>query len=38
MLDNKGIVPKFSIELSRHASKQGDDTHLETAIEDAEAF
>jgi len=33
MLENNGIVPKFSIELSREALKQGRDTQLGTAIE-----
>ena len=33
MLENNGIVPKFSIELSRDALKEGRDTQLETAIE-----
>ena len=31
MLENNGIAPKFSIELSREALKQGRDTQLETA-------
>ena len=38
MLENNGIVPKFSIELSREALKQGRDTQLETAIEVAKAL
>ncbi len=38
MLENNGIVPKFSIELSRDALKQGRDTQLETAIEVAKAL
>jgi len=38
MLENNGIVPKFSIELSREALKQGRDTQLGTAIEVAEAL
>src|SRR5713226_3521745 len=33
MLENNGIVPKFSIELSREALKQGRDTQLGTAVE-----
>jgi hypothetical protein len=31
MLENNGIVPRFSIELSREALKDGKDTQLETA-------
>jgi hypothetical protein len=38
MLENNGIVPKFSIELSRDGLKQGRDTQLETAIEIAKAL
>jgi hypothetical protein len=38
MLENNGIVPKFSIELSRDALKQGKDTQLETAIDVAKAL
>jgi hypothetical protein len=33
MLENNGIVPKFSIELSRDALREGRDTQLETAAE-----
>ena len=33
MLENNGIVPKFSIELSRDELRQGRDCQLETAIE-----
>jgi len=33
MLENNGIMPKFSIELSREALKHKKDTQLETAIE-----
>ena len=33
MLENDGIVPKFAIELSRDALRDGRDTQLETAIE-----
>jgi C-terminal processing protease CtpA/Prc len=32
MLENNGIVPKFSIELSREGLKEGRDTQLETAL------
>ena len=32
ILENNGIVPKFSIELSRDALKEGRDTQLERAI------
>jgi hypothetical protein len=32
MLENNGIVPKFSIELSRDALREGRDTQLEPAI------
>jgi carboxyl-terminal processing protease len=38
MIENNGIVPKFSIELSRDALREGRDTQLETAIEVAKAF
>jgi Peptidase family S41 len=38
MLENNGIVPKFSIELSREALKQGRDTQLGTAIDVAKAL
>lgn len=38
MLENNGIVPKFSIELSRDALKDGRDTQLETAIEVVKAL
>ena len=38
MLENNGIAPKFSIELSREALKQGRDTQLETAVEVAKAL
>src|SRR5438477_470781 len=33
MLENNGIVPKFSIELSRGALKEGADTQLQTGVE-----
>ena len=32
MLENNGIVPKFSVELSRDALREGRDTQLETAV------
>jgi hypothetical protein len=38
MLENKGIILKFSVELSRDALKQGRDTQLETAVEVAKAL
>jgi hypothetical protein len=38
MLENNGIAPKFSIELSREALKQGRDTQLGTAIEVAKTL
>ncbi len=38
MLENNGIVPKFCIELSRDALRDGRDTQLETAIEVAKAM
>src|ERR1700693_1127300 len=38
MLENNGIAPKFSIELSREALKQGGDTQLGTAIDVAKAL
>ena len=37
-MENNGIVPKFSIELSREALKQGRDTQLETAVDVAKAL
>jgi carboxyl-terminal processing protease len=38
MLENNGIVPKFFIELSREALKQGRNTQIETAIQVAKAL
>jgi carboxyl-terminal processing protease len=38
MLENNGIVPKFLVELSRDALRDGADTQLETAIEIARAM
>jgi len=38
MLENNGIVPKFSIELSRDALKEARDTQLEMAIKVAKAL
>jgi C-terminal processing protease CtpA/Prc len=38
MLENNGIVPKVSIELSRDALREGRDTQLETAVEIAKAL
>src|SRR5438093_11221896 len=38
MLENNGIVPRFSIELSRDALRDGRDTQLETAVEIAKAL
>ena len=38
MLENHGIVPKFSIELSRDALRAGKDTQLEIATEVAKAL
>ena len=38
MLENNGIVPKFSIELSRDALREGRDTQLQTATEVAKAL
>src|SRR3984893_14051697 len=38
MLENNGIVPKFSIELSREVLKQARDTQLETGIEVVKAL
>jgi hypothetical protein len=38
MLENNGIVPKFSIELSRDALKGGMDSQIGTAIEAAKAL
>jgi hypothetical protein len=37
MVENNGIVPKFSVELSREELKQGRDTQLGTAIDVAKA-
>jgi carboxyl-terminal processing protease len=33
MLENNGIIPKFAVELSRDALREGRDSQLETAIE-----
>jgi hypothetical protein len=33
MLENNGILPKFAIELSRNALRDGHDTQLDTAVE-----
>jgi carboxyl-terminal processing protease len=38
MLENNGIVPKFHVELSRDALKDGRDMQLETAIEVAKTL
>jgi carboxyl-terminal processing protease len=38
MLENNGIVPKFCIELSRDALRDGRDTQLETAVEVVKAL
>lgn len=38
MLENNGIVPKFSIDLSRDALRDGRDTQLETAVEVAKKW
>jgi C-terminal processing protease CtpA/Prc len=38
MLENDGIVPKFPVELSRDALRDGVDTQLERAIELAKAM
>jgi C-terminal processing protease CtpA/Prc len=38
MIENNGIVPKFSIELSRAGLKEGRDTQLETAVAIAKAL
>ena len=38
MLENNGIVPKFAVELSRDALRDGRDTQLESAIEIAKAM
>lgn len=38
MLENNGIAPKFPIELSRDALRDGVDTQLDTAIEIAKAM
>jgi len=38
MLENNGIVPKFQIELSRDALRDGRDTQLETAVEVVKAL
>jgi hypothetical protein len=35
---NHGIVPKFSVELSRDALREGRDTQLETAVQVAQAI
>jgi carboxyl-terminal processing protease len=38
MIENNGIVPKFSIELSRDALKDGTDTQLEAGVKVAHAL
>src|SRR5437016_10997776 len=38
MLENNGILPKFSIELSRHELRNGRDTQLDKAVEVAKAL
>jgi len=38
LLENNGIVPKFSVELSREALKQGRDAQLETAVSVTKTF
>jgi C-terminal processing protease CtpA/Prc len=38
MIENNGIVPKFSIELSRDALKGGTDTQLEAGVRVAHAL
>jgi hypothetical protein len=38
MLENNVIVPKFAIELSRDALRDGKDTQLETAVHVAKAM
>jgi C-terminal processing protease CtpA/Prc len=38
MIENNGIVPKFSIELSREALSEGRDTQLDTAFQIAKAM
>jgi carboxyl-terminal processing protease len=38
MLENSGIVPRFSIDLSRDALRDGRDTQLETAVEISKAL
>jgi hypothetical protein len=38
MVENNDIVPKFSIELSRDALRQGIDTQLDTVVEVAKVL
>ncbi len=38
MIENNGILPKFSIELSRDALKEGRDTQLKTAVQIVESM
>ena len=38
MLENNGIVPKFQVDLSRDALRDGRDTQLETAVEVVKAL
>ena len=38
MLENNGIAPKFQIDLSRDALREGKDTQLETAVEIAKSM
>ncbi|GAC1437621.1 MAG: hypothetical protein NVS1B11_01790 [Terriglobales bacterium] len=38
MLENNGIVPKFSIELKRDGLREGSDTQLKTAVQVVKAM
>jgi hypothetical protein len=38
MLENNGMVPKFQVDLSRDALREGRDTQLETAVKIAKTM
>jgi len=38
MIENNGIVPKFSVDLSRDALREGRDTQLQIAVDVSKAL
>jgi hypothetical protein len=38
MLENNGIIPKFSVDLSRDALREGRDTQLQIAVDVSKAL